>query len=251
MLKRLENKDIESVSAYLPSDAVSLRIKANLTVYKADYPFCEFWAQYNEENEITAVLSKINGACTLTFSDNADTEELISLIHFIGCSSLFLESEKADALSLSGRSGDILVYCENKTDAYEAENFCDMKEAFKLISENESESIAKLDYLEWLSDFTFKSNRSAARLKAITRNGELVSLALTSAETKDSALISGVFTREDKRKKGFGEKVLLSLVHTLENENKKIYIMTAEERMTRYYEKRGFKKNGFWTEVNI
>ena len=123
-----------------------------------------------------------------------------------------------------------------------------MKIAFSMISENEGDGIAKLDYLEWLSDFTFKKNRGCARISAINEE-TLVSFAMTSAETEKSALISGVFTDKTKRKQGFGERALLSLCKSLIEENKKIYIMTAETKMTAYYEKRGFSRCGGWCEI--
>ena len=249
MLKRLFGEDTDSALSYLGEDAVSVRIRANLYCYRDNYSFAEFWAQYNDIGEITAVLSKINGACTLVFSRDADTEEIVSLLHFIGFNTLFLDKDKAGILSLSYSScGDILVFDKDISTSYDTDSFTDMKIAFSMISENEGDGIAKLDYLEWLSDFTFKKNRGCARISAINEE-TLVSFAMTSAETEKSALISGVFTDKTKRKQGFGERALLSLCKSLIEENKKIYIMTAETKMTAYYEKRGFSRCGGWCEI--
>lgn len=250
MIKRAENGDVSALLSFLSDDAVSTRIKANLSVYKCDYPFAEFWAQYGENGEVCAVMSEINGAAALTFSDSADKQEIASLLNFIPFSSLMLDYDKAERLSLKTyRSGDVLMFGGNATGAYENTADCaDMKKVFSLIKENEGASVARLDYLEWLSDFTFKNNRSAARLKALHIEDSLVSAAMTSAETCDSAIISGVFTSEQMRKRGYGEQVLLSLTKSLVRENKKVYILTADEKMTSYYEKRGFIKTGRWSE---
>lgn len=250
MLKRIDNESISDALSFLGDDAVSLRIKVNLSIYRVSYSFAEFWAQYDEKKLVTAVISKINGACTLTFSDFADKDELNALLSFIGFSSLFLDKEKADLLGVNYVShGDILVFDGEKTDVCITESSCDMKQAFALISENEGESIAKLDYLEWLSDFTFKSNRNSASLRALTENGELVSIAMTSVQNEKAALISGVFTKSNYRNKGYGGKVLSALTQSLLDENKKVYIMTAEDKLTAYYKKRGFKVIGYWSEV--
>lgn len=250
MLKRLENKDVDSVCAFLSGNAVSVRIKANLKAYKCDFDFCKFWAQYDDFNNITAVISEINGVCTLDYIKNADCEELLSLLHFIGFSALFLDKDKADEIGLKyDKSGDILIFGGDISASYETDSFCDMKSAFALISDNEGESVEKLDYLEWLSDFTYKSNRGAARLRAVTEKNKVMALAMTSAESENAAIISGVFTDKEKRKQGLGERVLLSLSKSLSDDYKKIYIMTAEEKLTRYYEKRGFRKCGCWAEV--
>ena len=250
MLKLLENKDVDAVLSYLEDDPVSVRIKSNLSAYGCSYPFARFWAQYDENGEITAVLSDLSGAFTLTFSDSADTEEINALLHFSDCGSVFLNKEKADILGENiKKSGDILRFAQDTAGAYETDVFCDMKQAFALIEENSGESVIKLDFLEWLSDFTFKSNRNKARLRALNADGELLSFAMTSAETENAAVISGVFTRKDKRKQGFGEKVLLSLTQSLLSENKKVYIMTAEKSLSGYYRKRGFEIIGCWAEV--
>lgn len=250
MLKRLENGDIAKTVLFLGDDAVSVRIKSFLLVYKCDYSFCEGWAQFDDENTVTGVLLKLNGVCTLSFSESADTEEIKALLRFIGFSSLFLNKDCAELLGLKSDScGDILACEKIICGDFEAESFTDMKKAFAMISENEGESIVKLDYLEWLSDFTFKSNRRAARLCAINENGAPVSFAMTSAETENAAIVSGVFTDKERRNQGLGERVLKALSKSLFEDNKKIYIMTATDEMSRYYEKRGFHKVDRWCEI--
>lgn len=247
MFRRADFSQTNGILSYLKDDAVSVRIKGNLSVYKTEYAFAEFWAQYDENEKITAVLSKINGECTLVFSDGANKAEIIAFLNFVGYNSLFLDAQKADALGICPDSqGDILCFDGNTQESPSADDSADMKAVFELISENEGKNVIKLDYLEWLSDFTFKSNRDAARLKALTRDGTLVSFAMTSAETENSAIISGVFTKENCRRQGMGKRVLTALCQTLVEKNKKVYILTAEKKMTAYYEKAGFKKVGRW-----
>lgn len=250
MIKKIEKNDVESVLSFLGEDVFSVRIKANLSAYGTDYSFAEFWAQYDENNSVCAVLSKINGACTLVINEKADTDELKSFLFCFPYVSAFLSSENAALMDIDiTHSGDILVSDSESINAYgNIPDFTDMKAAFELIRKNEGNSVAALDYLEWLSDFTYKRNRGYARLKAIEEDGKLISFAMTSAETKSSAIISGVFTDEDSRNRGYGEKVLMSLVSSLKSENKTVYIMTAEEKLTAFYEKRGFKKIGKWSE---
>lgn len=250
MLKRLENEDISEVISFLGDDAVSVRIKAFILTYKCDFNFIEYWAQFDENNAVTAVLMKNGGICTLRFSDRADTEEIVSLLRFIGFDSLFTDENSAGILGLIPvASGDILLYDNEIHGEYGTESFTDMKKAFLMIKENEGESVTKLDYLEWLSDFTFKSNRGAARIRVINENSSPLSFAMTSGETEDAAIISGVFTDKKKRNQGLGETVLKSLTKDLVDENKKVYIMTATEEMTRYYEKRGFRRIQRWCEI--
>lgn len=250
MIKKIEKNDIEGVLSFLGEDVFSVRIKANLSAYGAEYSFAEFWAQYDENNAVCSVLSKINGACTLVFDEKADTDEWKLFLNYFPYASAFLSSENAALLEIDvTHSGDILFFDGETVNAYgNTVNFTDMKTAFEIIRENEGRSVAALNYLEWLSDFTYKKNRGYARLKAVEKEGRLISFAMTSAETEKSAIISGVFTDKNYRNRGFGEAALMSLVKSLTADNKTVYIMTAEEKMTSYYEKRGLKKIGLWSE---
>ena len=249
MLKRAENKDIAEILENIGCGAFSARISSNLSAYKTDYPFCEFWFQQNDEKEYTAFLSKKDGVCTLTMKENADIEEMKSMLFFADCK--YIEAEKSvfEMLDVKpDKTRDILTFdgeteLINEGCAIDAFN---LKEVFSLLKENEGESIAHMEYLPWLSDFTFKRNRKAARIKALVKDNELVSFAMTSAETEKEAVISGVVTKNGFRKKGFASKVLSELIGDLKKEGKTIYVLTAQKEINSFYEKSGFRKTGEW-----
>ena len=115
---------------------------------------------------------------------------------------------------------------------------------YSLISENipGSFSCDKGAYLNWLSDFTFRKNRNAARMKCTKEGSKVVSCALTSAECRSSAIISGVASDKNKRSKGAGKAVVLSLAYELKNENKDVYVIALNDSAKSFYEHIGFEK---------
>ena len=249
MLKRAENKDIAEILANIGCGAFSARISSDLSAYKTDYDFFECWFQQNSKKEYTAFLSKKDGVCTLAMKENADIDEMKSMLIFAGCK--YIEAEKSvfEMLEVKpDKTGDILTFYGEPEfiNADFAKDDFDLKEVFALLKENEGESIAHLEYLPWLSDFTFKRNRKSARIKALVQNNELISFAMTSAETEKEAVISGVITKKDFRKNGFGAKVLSSLIGNLKKEGKTIYVLTAQKEINPFYEKLGFRKTGEW-----
>ena len=248
MLKRAENKDVAEILENIGCGAFSARISSNLSVYKTEYPFCEFWFQQNEE-EYTAFLSKKDGVCTLAMKENADIDEVKLMLNFIGCTSLEAEKSVFERLDIiPDKTGDILTfYGETEPiNACAAKDDFELKEVFSLLKENEGESITHMEYLPWLSDFTFKRNRKAARIKALTKGSELAAFAMTSAETEKEAVISGVITKSSFRKSGYGASVLSEIVSDLKKEGKEIYVLTAQKEINPFYEKLGFIKTGEW-----
>ena len=84
--------------------------------------------------------------------------------------------------------------------------------------------------------------RFAARAKGVFQDNELISCALTSAETENSSLLSGVACIKTKRQQGAGKRVVLSLANELQSENKKVYVIALNESAKGFYEHIGFKE---------
>lgn len=71
----------------------------------------------------------------------------------------------------------------------------------------------------------------------------------TSAENTVSAMIGGVFTREDMRGKGYKEKIISSLIQDLKDRNKEIGLFYKDEEEGIIYKNLGFEKIGIWSII--
>ena len=72
---------------------------------------------------------------------------------------------------------------------------------------------------------------------------------MTSAETDKSALICGVVTDSNYRKRGFASALVTALSDELKKEKKAVYIMTANSNNRKFYEKNSFVCTGKWGSV--
>ncbi len=243
MLKLAEGDNLNHIHNFLEkSGAIGGRIGAYLRCYGTKMNFIYFWSQENN-GEISAVISKVDGNMTVCDSDNCNFEELREFVNVIGFETLFARESALLQMGISpDKNGDILMYnAEKKNDTFipVSEN-ADLKLAYSLFKANVSESISDFEYLPWLSDFTYKRNRNSARVLCYEQDEKQVTFAMTSAETENNALISGVVTDINYRNKGLASKVVTALADCLLKEKKKVFVMTANDKNKVFYENNGF-----------
>lgn len=253
MLKLVEEHEVDEIVSFLEKQgAIGTRIGAYLRCYRTKMDYVCFWAQRRHNDEISTVISKIDGDMTVCTTENSDYDEIYEFIKVIGCNTLFMLFSDFQKLNITpDKTGDILKFVESKPQktnpkiVYNA----DMKRVYELFSDNKSVSILEFEYLPWLSDFTYKRNRNAARIMCINEKEMQVCFAMTSAETEKSALISGVVTDEVYRKQGFASFLVTRLANDLRSENKAVYIMTATETNRKFYENNGFISIDRWGQT--
>ncbi|WMM25888.1 GNAT family N-acetyltransferase [Tissierella sp. MB52-C2] len=69
----------------------------------------------------------------------------------------------------------------------------------------------------------------------------------TTAENSHSAMIGGIFTRQNERRKGFGSQIVSYLVKDLINRKKNICLFYGNEEEGKFFMKLGFEIIGNWT----
>lgn len=249
MLKLVEEHQISEVLSFLDlQGAVGTRIGAYLKCYRTKMDYIYFWVQKSDD-EIMTVISKIDGDMTVCATENSDYDEIYEFLNVIGYKTLFMLSADFDKMCIiPDKIGYILEFAESKHLSINNDiiSNADMKRAYELFCDNRSESIAELEYLPWLSDFTYKRNRNSARIMCIKKEEKQICFAMTSAETEKSALISGVVTDKLYRKQGFASLLVAKLADDLKQENKAVYIMTATDENRKFYENNGFVCIGRW-----
>ena len=244
MLKSVNDSEISRVTDFLAKYPLGVYISSKLLTYGTNRDFLKVW--YSEaQGEIKAVISSFYSAVTVC-ADDTDFEEIYSFLSFYGYKSICGEKK------LILKCGFDLSY-EKTMYRFDFNDYvtddkpvssCDMKKVYKLICENIPGSFEDTNeaYLSFLSDFTFRQRRNKARVKAFIKDEDILSCALTSAEDKNNAIISGVASSNKARGKGYGKKVVLWLANELKNEGKDVYVIALNDSAKAFYEKIGFNK---------
>ena len=253
MLKIADKSDINELTDFLGNGIISLRILSYFIAYGTEREFVRFFIHY-DDNGIQSIISFFEDSALIEATDEADFGEISSFLSMNSFSVLSCRKEVADSLGFQNyESKQGYVYAgddkENSAENLKEEH---IKEVYNLISESIPGSFEKTKeaYLSFVSDYTFRERRSLARGKCITENGEVVACALTSAETEDKALLSGVAASKLIKGKGYGKKVVISLVNDLLKNNKTPYVIALNDSAKGFYEHIGFKKDSLIAYIN-
>lgn len=76
MIKMLDSDSIGNAKSYCEGDPFGCRITAALITYGVDKPFANFWAQYDQNGKITAVIFRLDNSMTICAKGEYDTEEI-------------------------------------------------------------------------------------------------------------------------------------------------------------------------------
>ena len=253
MLKNADIKDLKELEKFLSDGIISLRILSYIKAYGFERYFLKFWYSY-DENGINAVISLFENSVLVKTNIKADFSELCAFLSMLSFETLSCEADTAYLLGFekyttkqgyvySGESSDFTSKSIDETR---------LKAVYNLISERIPDSFndSKEAYFSFLSDFTFRARRNLARGKCIYENDILAACAVTSAETEDKALLSGVATSEDFKGGGYGKKVVLSLVNELQKFGKSAYVIALNDSAQGFYEHVGFEKDSLIAYIN-
>ncbi len=239
MLKHAAQTDLECIKAFCDDSVLGTRIVCLTECYGFDRNFAEFWICISDDN-ISGVVARLGDDMTV-HSDGKVTDELLFFLTMSGCKSLMSDvdlqldgylKETKQAFVFSGNSKG---YC---CDSIAEE---DMRSTYNLISENIPGSFSESEdaYLSFLSDFTFRRLRGRARGKVV-HNDKVIACALTSAETDNSALLSGIASDKSARGTGAGKRAVLSLTHELSKEGKQVFVIALNDSAGGFYSYIGF-----------
>lgn len=245
MLKTAEEKDFSKICEFSKKHPLAVHTVCKMKAYGTQRDFLKVW--FNEdENGVSCAISSFFGAVTVSADERADFKEIKAFLDAYGYLSLC--GEKSLLLSCGFSLTDektMFKFTEKAENDFEkAEGTDDLKQVYCLISSSIPNSFSSDNeaYLSFLSDFTFRERRSLARVKVIKNENEVVSCALTSAESEIAALISGVASKESVRGMGLGKKTVLTLVDELKSENKDVYVIALNESAKGFYKKIGFSE---------
>lgn len=245
MLKRATAEDLSQIKEICKGSIIGTKILCFVSAYGFERDFLEVWVMLDGD-VITAVMTKFYDDISLLMTDEADKEQLSAFLCMFSFNTLTCKAEVCELLGFKAdevKNG--YIYADKSTDltcdTLEEDDYSD---AYKLISREIPDSFgsSREAYLSFLSDFTFRKRRNLARGVCTHTDGILSSVALTSSETDESAIISGVACDRSLQKKGLGKRTVMSVVNSLKNEGKEVYVIALNKKAEGFYEHIGFTK---------
>lgn len=240
------------------SDALGTRIMSQLFSYGTNLSFAMFWEQRNSSKELTAMISKIDGAVTIHSKDidENNTSEIKEFINVIGYSSISSSKELLEMIcsdcEISVRT--IMKYNADSTNAIsnsiDKNNLCGDINLFKIydvITVCHNIQNTKDSYQSWIADMSHRIRHGYADAVCAQVNGQVVACALALAKTKCDVLLGGVATLNEFRNKGLARQCIDELID--KNSGKNIFIFCKQDKIE-FYKKLGFEKYSNTAEVN-
>lgn len=260
MIIPCENDKINSVFEYIDEDyGKCLYIYIDLKKFGLDDENFNVWIQYDENNEICAIISEYFGGIQL-YSKKYDfiTEEIVEFIknknpHVLFGMKQIIDKIKDSLPEYVQDDGIISELKELKVDAnpnaYSAP-IEEMAEIVEIVAEDEG--IGKpYGYDSLYEQYCERKKTNFGRNFVLRdeKTNDIICHAGTYAETQELAVIGGVITSIPYRGKGFSKETLSSLCSELKSENKDIFSFYYIPSAKRMHEGVGFEEIGIWSKL--
>jgi predicted GNAT family N-acyltransferase len=198
------------------------------------------WQQVDENGNMTALLSAVDGNFTLVATENTDFCEIKEFISFMGCNSIVSNVP----LSSSAKSYALFKFCGNENTGI-AQEFVSLSKDSTM---NEYKNFYSLlfadsvnDFDSWYCDFSKKIVNNDAKAICLKQMETLVSIATVPMIYKNTAIISGIYTLESYRNRGYSKATIYKLVEVLKKENITDIYLWCEKHLEEFYNKLGFE----------
>lgn len=244
MLKRATIDDFKAIEDFCDRDICGIKSLCQIKAYGFERDFLEIWCMKNEE-EISTVIARFYDDITIASSDKTDVDQLkvfLDMFYWktVMCSEWLCKKFQLENFTVK----KAYKYLAESSDFYaEALTEDDFSCAYSLISREIPGSFKnnREAYLSFLSDYTFRERRGLARGFCTHCEGKLSSIAITSAETQNNAIISGVACDSTLRKKGLGKNTVYAIAENLMKDGKRPFVIALNESAEGFYEHIGFE----------
>lgn len=258
MIRKLGEGDRQITLEFLSDEpAVNLFAIGDIENFGFSEEFLELWGSFNSHTkELEGVLLKFHENYVPYYKDNRfDTSEFKKII----------EADKNKKI-ISGREDIVDDFRGVLEKAIEKSNyFCELRKDNKLKEirdkvklATEKDAVRVYNLLEEIEEFQETDTNSVERIKKSigdklgriyyleNEKGELISVSQTTAENSKSAMVVGVATHKEYRKKGLMSQCLSKLCHDLLSERKTLCLFYNNPKAGSVYHEIGFETIGKW-----
>ena len=248
MVRRLsKNEQKRAYDFVVEEPEYNLFIVGNLESFSLDEDFLDVWVE-EKNGEIIALLCRYFQSFIFYSTDNYDIDSFIEILY------------DYDYKVISGKDTTVKRFAEKlKNTDIEEEYFCVLNELKPLNFNGEKVENFNIKDFDQLIDLRktieeFKETdpnqhknkflTKTGRAKVIKKDGRIVSSAETSAENSKSAMITGVATNPNFRKKGYASKLIYELCKELLKDEISPCLFFDNPSAGNIYKKLGFEEIG-------
>ncbi|WP_442604158.1 GNAT family N-acetyltransferase [Paenibacillus sp. KN14-4R] len=259
MIRRLGQSDHDSLMQYLSEEpSINLFIIGDIESFGYESEFQELWAQLNDDGNYEAVMLRYFHSYIVYAKSDFDVQGFADIMN-----------ADPDFSELSGKASVVEAFEHNRLNKLGnkiSTYFSELKtDDFHSISSSQDRvkvaTIEDIDRIISIRSKGFKnySNRPNAReslLKVMESGvsrtfytedqGEMTSVASTTAENSLSAMIVAVCTLDEHRNKGLASEVMTALCKQILSEGKNLCLFYENPKAGAIYKRLGFKDIGIW-----
>lgn len=253
MIRRLNNTYHKRVVKYLCKEKeVNIFLLSDIERYGYDSYFFSIYGGVNEDGKIEGILLKCFEFIIFYAYDKFDINGFANFINDSNCEEICGKSQALEKLEpkirlQKYRKVNIFkLINKNLLPPYIQDNiklrkirFGNLNKIVKLYEEIEEFENTTLDNI--------KSSLKTGRGYCIEREGKVVSMAKTTSENKDNAMIIGVGTHPKYRNQNYATKCLIKICNELLEEKKIPCLFCDNEAAGAIYKMLGFEKIGYWS----
>lgn len=258
MIRRLNERDHEVCFNLLKTKAAeNLFIIGDIEAYGYEQEFQKLWGEFNEKGELIAVLLKYEENYIPFAAESFDAEGFAKIMSndsaFKMMSGLKDITEKIEPYldkHLKRKRQLFYAKCTRLNINKNNVDFSNVQQAFP----QDAEALVELlNSIPEFSDSTITVERKrrgiengTSRSFFIMEGGKMVSTASTTAENSLSAMVVGVATLENYKKKGYATKCMIKICSDLLHEGKELCLFYDNPAAGVIYKRIGFEDIGFW-----
>ena len=261
MIRRLTEEDhTNCLSLLTPYAAENLFIIGDIEAFGYDQPFQKLWGDFSDNGELRAVLLKYEKNYIPYAPGAFDAKgfaEVISLdTEFLMISGLKrVTSQIQPHISHSVRSSRELFYAKcdslkqlalDNLDIVKSATLSDLEKIHRLHQE-----IDEFNSGETVEEKQRNQAKGVSRSYYIEQDGKPVSAASTAAENSESAMIVGVCTLPDYKRKGYATKCMSKLCYDILSEGKILCLFYDNPQAGTIYKRIGFQEIEKWMMVSF
>ena len=254
MIRKLIGKDHEKVHSFLCDEpSINLFIIGDLEAFGYDNEYQEIWAEFDEQDEIKAVLLRFYQSFIPYAKGDFNLQAFVEImknypqpIFLSGKTDLVERFENFEELNLGKKQ--VMFFAECRTLEFLGSPDIEVKKASIMDADKIIElrrTIEEFHLRDDARDILIQSmNSNVARTFYTDDLGKMTAAVSTTAENSMSAMIVGVCTRKENRRQGLATAIMQKLFKEVLEEGKTLCLFYDNPEAGRIYKRLGFSDIG-------
>lgn len=246
MIKLIDDdfNNIDLLNETFKDNSFGTRVLSILTTYDKTLDFVDVWYQIINDS-ITAIISRFEDRITVSANKKSDVNEISEFLNFQNFNYILCDSKLKLKIDFkSKRTGDVLKFPIKNTSFKEDKIIKpNIEDYYSILKKCENENFVVPEYMNFLSDITYRQNRGKCAMFGMKDEDKLASVCMTVSESSSSVILGAVATSPEFKKRGYCTKLLRTVASLFLLNNYDVYIYSLLERNTELYKKIGFEKD--------